>query len=185
MTWTLRTESPFSSRWLRNCWTTGTDRLVSLRNELVVIVAGYGEEMTQFTSSNPGLPSRFPWTIRFPDYSTEELLSIFKGMCDQDRYQVTADGLDGLRQYLARLPRTREFGNGRLVPNLFEAAVARQASRIVSSGGTDLTTLTLHDLGLDEPPLQNMSRAKSRQDPTCEVITKIEAPVGPSPRAHF
>jgi thioredoxin len=135
------------------------DTLVKLmedhRDELVVIVAGYGEEMAQFISSNPGLPSRFPRTIHFPDYSTDELLSIFEGMCERDQYQVSADVLDGLRQYLAKLPRTREFGNGRLVRNLFEAALARQASRIVASGGSDLTTLTLQDLVLTDLPKPN------------------------------
>ena len=132
------------------------DTLVKLmedhRDELVVIAAGYGQEMAQFISSNPGLPSRFPRMIRFPDYSIGELASIFTSMCDRDRYQVPADALDGLRQYLARLPRTREFGNGRLVRNLFEAALARQASRVVASGGSDLTTLTLQDLGLPDLP---------------------------------
>jgi hypothetical protein len=132
------------------------DTLVKLmedhRDQLVVIVAGYGEEMAQFISSNPGLPSRFPRTIRFPDYSTDELLSIFTGMCKRDRYETSADALDGLRRYLASLPRTREFGNGRLVRNFFEAALARQASRIVASGGSDLTTLTPQDLGLPDLP---------------------------------
>ena len=132
------------------------DTLVKLmedhRDELVVIAAGYGEEMAQFISSNPGLPSRFLRTIRFPDYSTDELVSIFTGMCERDSYQAPADAIDGVRQYLARLPRTREFGNGRLVRNLFEAAVARQASRVVASGGSDLTTLTLQDLGLSNLP---------------------------------
>ena len=130
------------------------DTLVKLmedhRDELVVIAAGYGEEMAQFISSNPGLPSRFPRTICFPDYSTGELASIFTGMCERDRYEVSAGGLDGLRDYLDRLPRTREFGNARLVRNLFEAALARQASRVVATGGADLTTLTPQDLGLPD-----------------------------------
>ena len=55
------------------------DTLVKLmedhRDELVVIAAGYGKEMAQFVRSNPGLPSRFPRTIDFPDYSTDELVS--------------------------------------------------------------------------------------------------------------
>jgi len=130
------------------------DTLVKLmedhRHELVVIVAGYGEEMAQFISANPGLPSRFPRTIHFPDYSTDELLAIFKGMCERDKYEITADALDGGRRYLERLPRTREFGNGRLVRNLFEAALSRQASRVVATGGTDLTTLKLADLNLPD-----------------------------------
>jgi Holliday junction resolvasome RuvABC ATP-dependent DNA helicase subunit len=131
------------------------DTLVKLmedhRDDLIVIVAGYGNEMTRFISSNPGLPSRFPRTIHFPDYGTDELIAIFQGMCQRGQYQPSADALDVLRQYLAGLPRTREFGNGRLVRNLFEAALARQASRIVESGSSDLTRLTMADLGLAGP----------------------------------
>jgi hypothetical protein len=132
------------------------DTLVKLmedhREELVVIAAGYGGEMAQFISSNPGLPSRFPRTIHFPDYSTEELLSIFTGMCGRDQYEITGDALSALGQYLDRLPRTKEFGNARLVRNLFEAALSRQASRVVTTGGSDLTTLTPEDLGLPVLP---------------------------------
>ena len=117
------------------------------RDELVVIVAGYGQEMAQFISANPGLPSRFPRTIHFPDYSTDELVSIFAGMCKHGKYEPAKDMVDGLRRYLSVLPRTREFGNARLVRNLFEAALARQASRIIESGSSDLTHLTLADLG--------------------------------------
>jgi hypothetical protein len=132
------------------------DTLVKLmedhREDLVVIAAGYGEEMAQFISSNPGLPPGFPRTIQFSDYSTDELLSIFQGMCESDQYQVSADALDGLRQYLARLPRPREFGNGRLVRDLYEAARACQASRVAAGGGSELATLTLQDLGLPDLP---------------------------------
>ncbi len=126
------------------------DTLVKLmedhRDELVVIAAGYGKEMAQFIRSNPGLPSRFPRTIDFPDYSTDELVSIFQGMCAHDKYEATAEAVHALRRYLAELPRTREFGNGRLVRNIFEAALARQASRIVATNCSDLTTLTAADV---------------------------------------
>jgi SpoVK/Ycf46/Vps4 family AAA+-type ATPase len=131
------------------------DTLVKLmedhRDELVVIVAGYGEEMARFIRANPGLPSRFPRTIHFPDYTAAELLSIFQGLCARDQYQVSAAALEGLHQHLTELPRGPEFGNGRLVRNIFEAAVARQSSRIVANGETDLTSLVLSDLSLPPP----------------------------------
>jgi AAA lid domain len=132
------------------------------RDDLAVIAAGYGDEMAGFISSNPGLPSRFPRTIHFPDYTTDELPSIFQGMCERDQYRPSADALDGLRHYLADLPRTREFGNGRLVRNLFEAALVRQASRVIASGSTDLTTLTLLDLGLPDDPSKAQTSVLSR-----------------------
>jgi AAA lid domain len=118
------------------------------RDELIVMAAGYGHEMGQFINSNPGLPSRFPRTIDFPDYSTDELISIFEGMCEHDQYRVSREALNSLHRYLDELPRSREFGNGRLVRNIFEASLARQANRIIASPNPDLSQLTLEDLGL-------------------------------------
>jgi Holliday junction resolvasome RuvABC ATP-dependent DNA helicase subunit len=118
------------------------------RDELVVIVAGYGNEMDQFIASNPGLASRFPRTIDFPDYSTDELVSIFRDMCAEGEYQVSAEVLYSLRRHIADIPRNSTFGNARLVRNIFEAALVRQASRIIASNASVLTEITLHDLGL-------------------------------------
>ena len=145
------------------------DTLVKLmedhRDELVVIVAGYPQEMGNFISSNPGLPSRFPRTIHFPDYSTDELISIVKGMCHQGKYEAAEDVFLGLRQYLSGLPRTREFGNARLVRNIFEAALARQASRIIETSTSDLTHLTLADLGLPVAEKPDQAAAHTQAGP--------------------
>lgn len=128
------------------------DTLVKLmedhRDELVVIVAGYGEEMDYFVKSNPGLPSRFPRSINFPDYDTDELVSIFHEMCIRGKYEVSTEVLHTLRQHLSSLPRTREFGNARLVRNIFEFALAQQASRIIATNSSDLTRLMVDDLGI-------------------------------------
>jgi hypothetical protein len=117
------------------------------RDELIVIVAGYGDEMNEFIKSNPGLPSRFPRTIQFPDYSTDELISIFESMCAHDRYEISAEAVRSLRRRLEVLPRDRAFGNGRLVRNIFETAIAHQASRIIATKSSDLTQLIAADLG--------------------------------------
>jgi len=128
------------------------DTLVKLmedhRDELIVIAAGYKEEMTQFINSNPGLPSRFPHTIDFPDYATDELLAIFLQMCARGKYEVSAETANVLHRYLDGLPRNQGFGNGRLIRNIFESTLARQASRIIAASSSNLTQLTSDDLWL-------------------------------------
>ena len=145
------------------------DTLVKLmedhRDELVVIVAGYSDEMARLINSNPGLSSRFPRTIHFPDYTTNELVAIFKGMCASGRYIISRETLADLHQHLAALPRTKQFGNARLVRNIFEAALGRQASRIVATSDTDLTTLTLTDLGLGSVDTSDQSASPSLSSP--------------------
>lgn len=101
------------------------------REDVVLIVAGYPEEMAEFLDANPGLRSRFPKTIFFDDYSDDELLRIFDGMAAKAHYTPTEDARQAVRSYVAARPRDRGFGNARLVRNVFEAAVAAQASRVV------------------------------------------------------
>ncbi|MEO5679976.1 MAG: AAA family ATPase, partial [Acidimicrobiales bacterium] len=121
------------------------DTLVKLvedhRDDLVVILAGYPDEMALLVAANPGLKSRFPTTIHFPDYSTDELVGIFASMCRAASYQPTPDALEVVRRRFADDPRALGFGNARTARNLFEAALARQASRIVdlTDAGTALT----------------------------------------------
>ena len=102
------------------------------RDRIVVIMAGYPDEMAQLVSANPGLRSRFPKTIHFPDYDTDELLAIFDMRCRQGGYETTHEARAKVRSHLDATPRDKGFGNGRVARNLFEEAVARQASRIVT-----------------------------------------------------
>lgn len=101
------------------------------RDRVVVVVAGYPDEMDAFVGANPGLESRFPRTIFFPDYTDDELVAIFRGLCDKGNYVCDGDTERAVRAWLTAQPRGKGFGNGRLVRNLFEHAVARQATRVV------------------------------------------------------
>ena len=109
------------------------------RDDVVVIVAGYPDEMAVFLDANPGLRSRFPKTIFFPDYTDAELASIFDGMCRKSHYVPTDEARAAVLSFLTGQVRDRGFGNARLVRNLFEAVVARQASRVVSRPESEVT----------------------------------------------
>ncbi len=109
------------------------------REDVVLIVAGYPDEMAVFLDANPGLRSRFPKTIFFDDYTNDELLQIFDGMCKKHHYKPTEEARQQVLAYVSAQPRDRGFGNARLVRNLFEAAIARQASRVVALAGGEVS----------------------------------------------
>ncbi|MEM7771187.1 MAG: AAA family ATPase [Cyanobacteria bacterium P01_A01_bin.37] len=121
-------------------------RMEDYRDRLVVIVAGYTDEMSTFIESNPGLKSRFNRYIYFDDYSPQDLLAIFKLICGTNHFRITDEGNHEILKLLAFLydRRDRTFGNGRLVRNLFEKLVEVQANRLATIPMlTDETLTTL------------------------------------------
>ncbi len=102
------------------------------RKRLVVILAGYPDEMDALLKSNPGLSSRFDRVLHFGDYSPIELARIFGWLCEKNHYKLAPGSRAKLMLGLTELHRARDrhFGNGRAVRNLFEQAVRRMANRI-------------------------------------------------------
>ncbi|MFG1909250.1 AAA family ATPase [Kribbella sp. NPDC048928] len=100
------------------------------RDDLVVVLAGYTEPMEKLFAMNPGLRSRVPTAVEFPDYSGPELEQIFEYLSGKAGY-VLADGvLERIGAALQQVRSAPDFGNGRDVRNLFEATVSQQAVRI-------------------------------------------------------
>ena len=121
------------------------------RDELIVIVAGYTDLMHKFIDSNPGLSSRFSKYFEFPDYSGEELLSIFTRFCKKNGYSLTEDATALLGEHFNALYATRDshFGNARAARNIFEKAINAQANRIAllsDFSDSDLECLTAEDI---------------------------------------
>lgn len=121
------------------------------RDELVVIVAGYEEQMERFISSNPGLESRFNRYLVFEDYTGEELLQIFLSLCRKNGYEPDEEAGAYAAELFERMYEQRDenFGNGRTVRNFFENAVAAQSDRVAAMeapGVGDLKTFTRADL---------------------------------------
>lgn len=113
------------------------DTLVKLmednRKDLVVIVAGYKEEMNTFLKSNTGLISRFNKFIEFQDYSNEELLDILVKMAGKSAMTFTEEAIETLKNMLLNMKpeKRKDFGNARGIRNVFEKIVTNQANRII------------------------------------------------------
>ncbi|MCL6585497.1 MAG: stage V sporulation protein K [Anoxybacillus sp.] len=114
-------------------------------DDLVVILAGYPAEMDYFLSLNPGLPSRFPLMIEFPDYTVDELVNIAKQMVREREYELTKEAERKLYYHLEELLEKREkkFSNGRYIRNIIEKAIRKQAVRLLHEGRYDKKELTL------------------------------------------
>jgi SpoVK/Ycf46/Vps4 family AAA+-type ATPase len=109
-------------------------RMEDCRDRLVVIVAGYSDEMQRFIESNPGLKSRFNRFFYFDHYAPEELAQIFEKFSTDSGFNLTIDAKEKLFMLLNELyaDRDKTFGNGRLVRNIFEKSIERQSNRLVN-----------------------------------------------------
>lgn len=100
------------------------------RENLVVILAGYSEDMDKFLDVNPGLRSRFANIIEFKDYSVENLLMIADNMFKSKGYVITEGARERMKVIFKEASKSSDFGNGRYVRNLFEKTVRSQAIRL-------------------------------------------------------
>lgn len=103
------------------------------KDNLILILAGYKQEMDLFLATNPGLRSRFPIRIDFPDYTVEELLKIADLMVEKRQYQFTPEARNTLRNIVTyTLEKAHSHsGNARLVRNIIEKAIRLQAVRLL------------------------------------------------------
>lgn len=127
-----------------------------MREELVVIVAGYPEPMERFISSNPGLESRFGKYFQFEDYTGEELMLIFESLCRKNKYVLEPEAETFCRDMFIALYRDRDenFGNARDVRNIFERSVSNQANRLAAMEAPtkdDLMTFKKEDIVGEKP----------------------------------
>ncbi len=104
------------------------------KNQFVLILAGYTLEIETFLMTNPGLPSRFPIQMTFPDYSADQLIQIAEGMAKDRDYTLLPQTVYKLRQLLVqeKSEAIYDFSNARFVRNVLERAIRYQAVRLLS-----------------------------------------------------
>jgi type VII secretion ATPase EccA len=120
-------------------------RMEDDRDRLVVILAGYEDEMQAFIEFNPGLRSRFNRYIHFPDYNESELYAILESILSRLDYTLEEGVAEVIRQHIhtAILHKKRAFGNARFVRNMFEKIMENQSIRLASEGELSEESLRL------------------------------------------
>ena len=121
------------------------------RDKLVVIMAGYTDEMKELMNLNPGLESRIKFNIEFNDYNGEELFKIFKSLCKKEKYKISHNAYKKLKQDFDEIVHNkgRNFGNGRLVRKYFENVKMVQATRVIRDNieeKEELLKITIDDV---------------------------------------
>lgn len=119
------------------------------RDRLVVILAGYTNEMRRFLDMNPGLKSRFPNVVEFPDYTPKELLDISEKMLGQKKYKLDDAARIKLEHIFKRAIHSKDFGNGRFARNVCERLIRNLSTRLSKSNDFSLaalTTITAEDI---------------------------------------
>jgi len=148
------------------------------REDLIIIAAGYLEEMRGFIDMNPGLRSRFTRFIDFPDYNVSELTELFRFFAAEHQCQLTPSceqQVDDLMEESWK-KRRKGFGNGREVRNLFEQTLTRQSVRLAamsSRSRKDHLTIELQDLPFQRRGIVNDADPVAAESPPLAELDQL------------
>jgi len=146
------------------------------RDRIIVIVAGYRNEMRRFIDSNPGLSSRFSKTVDFPSYNADELGEIFKRMAIRQQFNLP-DGFEAkLKPWIENRSKAEDWANAREMRTLLERAREAQALRVASDPAADISQVTLEDI-----ILATGEKPEEDQLPVSAALERLDAMVGLAP----
>ncbi len=143
------------------------------RDRIVVIVAGYPNEMRRFVDSNPGLSSRFSKTVNFPGYGASELSEIFRRMAARQQFNLP-DGFEAkLKPWIESRSRAQDWANAREMRTLLEKTREAQALRVASDVSADVSLVTIDDV-----VAATGQKAEDNEAQIAAAIAKLDALVG-------
>lgn len=114
----------------RECIATLLKLMEDYKDKLIIIFAGYRNEMENFQQSNPGLLSRIGYKISFPDYTIDELVQIFLNLVSKNKLNITDEALNKLREIIRASSKVEGFGNARYINNVFQKVLIEHSKNI-------------------------------------------------------
>ncbi len=146
------------------------------RDRIIVIVAGYRNEMRRFIDSNPGLSSRFSKTVDFPSYSTAELCEIFKRMAARQQFNLPEGFQAKLKPWIEGRSKADDWANGREMRTLLERAREAQALRVSGDPTADISLVTIEDI-----VLATGQKLEDNEVSVAAALEKLDGMVGLAP----
>ncbi len=116
------------------------------RDRIMVIVAGYPNEMRRFIDTNPGLAGRFTKTIDFPRYNADDLCEILRRMAAKQHFTLPENFPARIKPWITERSRADDWANAREMRTLLEKAREAQAMRIAMNPSADLSRIEIADL---------------------------------------
>ena len=140
-------DSGSNASFANDCMTTILRVLEDQRDNLIVIFAGYEKQMENFVKFNPGLKSRIGYTIKFDDYTKQELLDIFKQLVEKDGFKITEDAIKKVEYIIEESSKVEGFGNARYVNKMYQDILISHSRNVEDIEDMEmLKTLTESDI---------------------------------------
>ena len=140
-------DSGSNASFANDCMTTILRVLEDQRDNLIVIFAGYEKQMENFVKFNPGLRSRIGYTIKFDDYTKQELLDIFKQLVEKDGFKITEDAIKKVEYIIEESSKVEGFGNARYVNKMYQDILISHSRNVEDIEDMEmLKTLTENDI---------------------------------------
>lgn len=141
-------------------------KMEDLRDNIVIIFAGYPKEMSEFVNMNPGLKDRIQFKLEFVDYKPKELLEIWIKFFKDSQYEIEEDALDEMTKIVDKIYKNRDhnFSNARIMRKCFERIKMAQAVRIMKNNLTesdDIIKINIEDVKklYDEKDISELQEA--------------------------
>ena len=148
------------------------------RDRIIVIVAGYTNDMRRFIDANPGLASRFTKTVEFPPYSPPELAEILKRMAAGQGFVMPEGFEKDLAAYVGARSKAEDWANAREMRTVLEKARQAQALRLAASPGGDINRLEPADIAA---ALGRQAGGAVDMDAARKVMARLDAMIGLAP----